>query len=167
LEWDIVEGFAQDAITYTRTSEPNAGTHYFDSPVVETSAQNVLIPLDPAGSAGRTDYLNIRYRFKGQWSPVSSRAVVSQYSAPCAPLLVLTQQVAADGSGLPIVDIAVTNPPGVGGYADTTSTDLFRDGVPIATSLPNNSTFTDLLPGATPTYLARSKAASGGSAESY
>jgi hypothetical protein len=159
LEWSH-PGLTQDAVTITRTSAPNSGTEYWASGLVLGSALTALVPLDSI--PGRLDYLNIRFRYNGIWSQVKSVSIVSQYGPPAPPLLVLTQR-----SGVPVVDIQVTNPPGSLGFADTLVTDLFRDGVPIAANLPNNSTFTDLLPGATPTYLARAFSAAGASAESY
>jgi hypothetical protein len=166
MEWTLPAGFTQDAITMTRTSAVNSGTEYWASGLVVTSAQNALIPLDAL--AGRTDYLNVRFRYNGNWSAVASVSIVSQYGPPAPPLLICTQQVASDGRSLPIVDVAITNPPSSLGFADALVTDLYRDGLKIAANLPNNSTFTDLLPTGGPVeYVARAFAASGGSASSY
>jgi hypothetical protein len=165
MEWTHA-GFTQDAVTMTRTSAPNGGTEYWSSGLVAGTAQNAMVPLDAI--PGRLDWLNVRFRYFGHWSEVASVSIVSQYGPPAPPLLVLTQQTSPDGRGLPVVDVQVTNPSGSLGFADTLVTDLFRDGVRIATNLPNNSTFTDDGPTGGPVeYTALAFAASGGSASSY
>lgn len=164
LAWTTTTG--SDAYQVARSSATGfTGTIYYDSGTVASTATNASIPLDPV--AGRTDYLNVRFRYRGNWSPWASVGVVSQYGPPQVPLLVLTPN--AEGAQ---VIVTITNPAASGGLAATTSNDLTRtspDGstVRIAKALAPNATYVDGLPGVgVNVYVVTAYAAGGGTAVS-
>lgn len=162
VEWTLPAGgspFPQDAYRVMRGTAAGLAD-YYDSGTVVSTAQNATIPLDPV--LGRTDYITVQFRYRGHWSAAASVSIINQFAPPHTPLLVLTQL-----AGEPAVDVSITNPAASGGYTDTVTNDITRNGVPIATAVPAGGTFTDLLPGAGEvTYLVTAHAANGATADS-
>lgn len=165
LAWTLPAGFTQDAYRVQRTAN-GTGALYYDSGQVTSTSQSAQVPLDAA--VGRTDWLSVQFLYDGKWSAWATVSIVVQFSPPMVPLMVLSQV-----AGQPAVVVAITNPLGSDGSANTLVTDLYRtspDGgrVRIATNLPNNSEFTDLLPTAgINIYTAVAFAANGSSTDSY
>lgn len=146
MTWTVPTVPSSDAYQVARTSLTGyAGTIYYDSgTVLASSALSATVPLDAV--SGRTDYLNVRFRYGGKWSPWASVNIVSNYGPPQTPLLVLTASATTAS-----VSVVITNPAAGGGYATTTSNDVSRtspDGstVRIAKGLAVNATYVDYLP---------------------
>jgi hypothetical protein len=167
LTWTVPTVPSSDAYQVARTSATGyTGTIYYDSgTVLASSATSATVPLDAV--SGRTDYLNVRFRYGGKWSPWASVNIVSNYGPPQTPLLVCTPNAAKAS-----VSVTITNPAASGGFAATTSNDITRtspDGstVPIAKGLPLGATYMDRLPGAgVNDYKVTAYAASGSTATS-
>lgn len=153
-----------DAYQLQRTdSADGAGVIYYDSGQVTSTLAQAEVPLDPI--AGRLDWLRVRYRFAGRWSPWASSSFDSQFGPPWRPQVVLTASSIPDAVG---VDISITNPPAGSGFMAAVSNSVTRNGVLIATALPVDAFWTDLLPGAgSNTYICTAHAANGATAESY
>jgi len=161
LDWTLPSGFPQTSYDVRRTENADGSGVLYYYKVVASTATAALVPLD--ASPGRTDWILVRFYYKGHWSAFAAVDILNEFGPPHTPLLVLAQV-----PDRPEVVVSITNPPASLGYTDTVSNDLYRDGVRIATGLPANGSFTDLLPGAgLVDYTVVAFAASGATATSY
>jgi len=173
LTWTLPAGGSQDAYQVIRAdTAAGLGVVYYDSGVVDKQASGttkggigateyVQVPLDVA--TARTDYVILTYRIHGFWSLPAVVSIVVTILAPKVPLFTATQV-----PDRPEVVIAITKTDGFIGYEATLFNDIFRDGVRIATLVPDGGYFTDLLPGAGPVeYAVHGVTASGAKTISY
>jgi hypothetical protein len=159
VTWDIPAGFPQNAYRVLLRDNPFTD-YYYDSGTVQSAAQSVL--ADVAAPLGE---LVISVTF--YYGPVGAQGSVTVTNAikpPMTPLLICEQV-----PDKPEVTISITNPPASdANHLATLTNDLTRNGVPIATGLPVNATFTDRLVGAGEVdYRAVAVTANGGTATSF
>jgi len=173
LTWTLPAGGSQDAYQVIRAdSAAGLGVVYYDSGVVEHSSSGtrggfgavsgpVQVPLDVA--TARTDYVIVTYQIHGFWSLPAVVSIVVTILAPKVPLFTAVQV-----PGRPEVVVSIARTDGFIGWEATLFNDIYRDGVRIATGIPDGGYFTDLLAGAGPVeYTVHGVTASGAKTISY
>lgn len=170
VDWTLPTGgqITQSAYEVFVNSAPdNTGTMYYDSGVVYSTSQSAMVPLESM-SGGSTDYINVTYLYGTAWASLASIYVISQVSPPATPLVTLSQPVNTDGSLAASVLVEIVNPTPTGGQSATTSNDIWRNGVRVATGQPPNQAYLDATPPAGPViYLVNAFAANGTYTSSY